>query len=331
MTSDGARGGDLRQNGRMPRLRTLAPIAVLLVLAGLLAACGGGADLASDPGKVLADAKLPPAGPNQSTLRLAFTPQAAGGATTAAGDGLGGLLGGPIEIDAATQGDAATGVTADGKAAVGPLEVPFSFRQNAAGAWVQIGGTWYALGEPLGIDFGALAQPLGDVSQLMADPQATAVEEVGGIQCDRITGTLKPGAAIADQLGGLAGSLPLDLTALQSGKAQLSVWVGRDDHVIHRVQIDSAAAESSDGGLLVDLSVVPSEPIPVEAPQGAKPLSALLTTVLGRQAGEALGGVKGLGDLGALLQSGELDLSGLLGGAGGGLSGLLGGGGATAS
>ena len=55
MTSDGARGGDLRQNGRMPRLRTLAPIAVLLVLAGLLAACGGGADLASDPGKVLAD------------------------------------------------------------------------------------------------------------------------------------------------------------------------------------------------------------------------------------------------------------------------------------
>lgn len=314
----------------MHRLRLIALPVLLLAVVAALAACGGGADLASDPGKVLADATLPPSGPNQSTLRLAFTPSAAAGQTTDADGGLGAVLGGPIEIDAATQGDAATGVTADGKIAVGPLDVPFSFRQNAESAWAQIGGTWYALGQPIGVDFGALAGPLGDVAALMADPKATAVEDVGGIQCDRITGTLKPGAALADQLGGLATGLPIDLSALQAGKAQLSVWVARGDHVIRRVQIDSAAAGSSDGGLLVDLTVLPSEPVPVEAPAGAKPLSALLTTVLGKQAGKALGGVNGLGDLGKALQDGTLDLSGLLGGGGGGLGGLLGGG-ATAS
>ena len=311
----------------MHRLRVLLPLALLLALAAGLAACGGGADLASDPGKVLADAKLPPQGPNSSALQVVLTPSAAGGASTGAG-GLGGLLAGPVEIDASTQGDAATGVTADGKAVIGPLEVPFSFRQDASDAWVQIGGTWYALGQPLGIDFGGLGASLGDPAALVKDPKATAVEEVGGIQCDRITGTLAPGAQIAGALDGLGRNLPIDLAPLQKGTAQVSVWVARADHVVRRVQVDTAAGGTPDGSVLVDLTVLPSDPVKVQAPAGAKPLSALVTTALGRQAGKALGGATGLDGIAKALQSGQLDLGKLLGGTGG-LGGLLGGGGAA--
>ena len=146
------------------RLR-LTPLLALIALAAVLAACGG-SDLASDPGKVLADAKLPPAGPNASTFKAEFVPaaDATNGDGGGALGGLGGLLGGPIAIEATTQGDAATGLTADAKITAGPLDVPISVRQNADDAWVQVGGQWYAVGQPLGIDFGAIGAQLGDVS-----------------------------------------------------------------------------------------------------------------------------------------------------------------------
>ncbi|MGI9116118.1 MAG: hypothetical protein ACR2JV_00600 [Gaiellales bacterium] len=298
----------------MQRLLRLAPVLVLVALAGLLAACGG-SDLASDPGKVLASATLPPPGPNASQLKAEFTP-ASGASSSTGSDGLGGLLSGPISIDATSQGDAATGVTADAKVTVGPLDIPVSVRQDSTDAWVQVGGQWYALGAPLGIDFAAVAKPLASVSQLISDPKATAVEDVGGISCDRISGTLRPGAQIADQLGGLAQNLPIDLSALTKGQAQISVWVGRDDHQIHRIQLDTAAA-GQDSGLMIDLSVVPADPVTVTAPADAKPLSDLVTTVLGKQAGKVLGNGS-LGDLGKALSSGTLDLGKLLGGGGSG-------------
>jgi hypothetical protein len=298
------------------RLR-LTPLLALIALAAVLAACGG-SELASDPGKVLADAKLPPAGPNASTFKAEFVPAA--DATTGDGGGalggLGGLLGGPITIEATTQGDAATGLTADAKITAGPLDVPISVRQNADDAWLQVGGQWYAVGQPLGIDFGAIGAQLGDISKLIRDPKAVAVEKVGDVECDRISGKLEPGADLTDQLGNLAENLPIDLSALSRGDADVSVWVGRSDGLIHRVQLSTAPSgdTAASGGLSVDLSVVAADPVTIEAPADAKPITDLLTGLLGDGGAGGLGGLlEGL-DLGSLLGGSGLDPSQLLDG-----------------
>lgn len=302
----------------MKRLLRIVPFLALIAIATALAACGG-SSLASDPGKVLQEAKLPPAGPNASTLTATFTPKAeaadGGGATTTQDDGplgqLGGLLGGPITLESTTQGDAATGVTVDAKITAGPIELPLTARANQDNAWVQLNGEWYELGSPLGIDFGSVGGLLGELPALIRDPKATAVEDVGGTACDRISGTIDPEASATDALGTQLENLPLDLSALAAGKAEVSVWVGQEDRVIRRMQINTAGSgdAAAAGGLLVDLTVVPAEAVEVTAPADAKPISDLLGALLGDGAG-------GLGDLGGLLGGGlgGLDL-GELGGA----------------
>lgn len=302
------------QNESMQRLLRAIPFLAVIALTMALGACGG-SSLASDPGKVLKEATLLPAGPNASTLKATFTPKAAaadgGGATTTQDDSplghLGGLLGGPITIEATTQGDAATGVTADAKITAGPLDLPLTARANKDNAWVQFNGQWYELGSPLGVDFGSVGGLLGELPKLIKDPQATAVEDVAGIKCDRISGTIDPAASATNALGSQLENLPLDLTALSAGKAEVSVWVGQEDHVIHRIQINTSGSgdTAAAGGLLVDLTVASADAVEVTAPAGAKPISDLLTTLMG--------GSGGLGDLfgGGL---GGLDL-GNLGGA----------------
>ena len=291
--------------GQNAPMRRIAIIPVLL-LAGLLAACGG-ANLASDAGQVLADAKLPPAGPNKSTIKAEFIPQGGaapeGGATTTGGDGLGALLGGalsgPITIEASSEGDVQDGYSADGKISISLAEIAVSARGDAKNTWVQLGDQWYTLDGPLPIDFAGLGANLGSVAKLIRDPKATAVEDVDGISCDRISGKLDPGADLTDQLGNLAENLPIDLGALAKGDADVSVWVGRDDHVIHRVQIDTAGSgdKAQTGGLSIDFSVVPGEAVAVKAPADAKPITDLLTQGLG----DALGGLGGGLDLGQIL------------------------------
>ena len=303
---------EVGQNGAMQRLLRLAPLLVLLAIGALLAACGG-SDLSSDPAKVLADAKLPAAGPAKSTLQLQFTPSSSGGGSSDSGV-LGALAGAGIALDATAQGDAATGMTADGKLTLGPVDTPISVRTTKDNAYLQLGGQWYEMGSPLGLDIGSLTGIVGDVSKLVRDPKATAVEDVDGIQCDRITGTINPSASLADTLGNVIENLPIDLSAMANGKATVSIWVGRDDHTIHRVQVDTAAGDTSNGGLLLDISTVPSDPVTVQAPADAKPLSDLLSGTAGKGLGSLLGGL----DLGKLLGgggSGGLDLGKILGGA----------------
>ena len=195
--------------------------------------------------------------------------------------------------------------------------MPLSLRENADDTWVQVGGQWYALGQPLGIDFGGIGGQIGDIAQLIRDPKAVAVEKVGDIECDRISGKLEPGADLTDQLGELAENLPVDLGALAKGDADVSVWVGRSDGLIHRVQLSTAGSGDvqQTGGLTIDLSVLPADPVTIEAPANAKPITDLLTGLLGD--------ASGLGDLGGLLEG--LDLGQLLGGAGGLDLGQLGG------
>lgn len=282
---------------------------VLVLLASLVLTACGGSDLASDPQAVLAGAKLPPEGPNASKLSLEVTPQGgaggastteSGGATTPDG-GIAGLLGGPIQIEASTEGDAATGVTGDAKVTAGPANLAIAFRANADDAWVQVGEEWYTLGQPLGIDFGGLTGVVGDLSTRIRDPKAVAVEDVEGVQCDRITGTLDPGADLTDALNSALQSLPFSLDPQDLGQAEVSVWVSRDDDVIRRVQIDTGEAAGT--RISADLTVVPAEAVTVTPPADAKPITDLLTTLLGDQ----------LGDLGGLLGNGGLDLGALLG------------------
>ena len=288
----------------MQRLLRAVPFLALIVLTLALAACGG-SSLASDPGKVLKEAKLPPAGPNASTLKATYTPAAGatdGGGTTTQDSGplgqLGGLLGGPITIEATTQGDAATGVTADAKITAGPIDLPITARANKDNAWLQLNGQWYELGSPLGIDFASFGGLVGSLPSVIKDPKATAAEDVDGVACDRISGTVDPKAvgtgSLSDQLKGL----PIDLTALTAGNAEVSVWVAQDTHVIRRIQINTGGSgDAAAGALMVDLTVVPADAVVVQAPTGAKPISDLLTTLMGGSGG--LGGLLG-GGLGGL-------------------------------
>ena len=299
--------GNVGQNESMHRRLRVIPFLALIALTIALAACGG-SSLASDPGKVLKDAKLPPAGPNASTLKATFTPAAGAadsGGTTTQDSGplgqLGGLLGGPITIDATTQGDAATGVTADAKITAGPIDLPITARANKDNAWLQLNGQWYELGSPLGIDFASFGGLLGSLPSVIKDPKATAVEDVNGVACDRISGTIDPKAVGTGALSDQLKSLPIDLTALTAGKAEVSVWVAQDTHVIRRVQINTGGSgdAAAAGGLMVDLTVVPADAVVVQAPTGTKPISDLLTNLLGGAGGGGLGKLLG-GGLGGL-------------------------------
>ena len=304
---------------RHPRIPALALIALLLLAAPLLAACGG-SKLADDPSAVLAEATLPPPGPNASKLSVEFVPGDAAppqdGAATEE-DPLGGLLGGPIQLEATTEGDAEAGVTGDAKITAGPANIALAFRADKDNTWLQVGDEWYELGQPLGIDFAGLGGAIGPLSEVVVDPKATAVEEIEGVECDRIDGRFNPAPGLTEQLQGTGDGLglPLDLQGLAEAQAEISVWVSRDDGVVRRIMVstDGAADQAAGGNVTIDLTVVPAQAVEVTAPQGAKPITDLLVTLLGDQLGD-------LGDLGG--QLGDLgDLGGLLDGLGGGVTG----------
>jgi len=297
---------------RSPRFPARALLALLVLAVPVLAACGG-SSLADDPQAVLAEATLPPPGPNASKLSIRFTPgdAAPDQQEGAQDDPLGGLLGGPIQIEATTEGDAEAGVIGDAKITAGPANIAVAFRANGDNAWLQVGDQWYELGQPLGIDFAGLGGAIGPLSDVVVDPKATAVEDIEGVDCDRIDGRFQPAPGLADSLQGAVGGLglPLDLEGLTSAQAEISVWVSRGDGVVRRIQLrtDGAADQAAGGDVTIDLTVVPAEAVDVTAPAGAQPITDLLLTLLGDQLG-------GLGDLG----EGLPDLGGLLDGIGGG-------------
>jgi hypothetical protein len=283
------------------RVLLLSALAVVMVA---LAGCGG-SKLADDPAAVLRSATLPPAGPNSSTLTLEVTPTAGG-----SDGGLGGLLGGPITIEASSEGDQREGVVADAKVTIGPAALNVNVLADGERSWVQVGDTWYDLGGPLPIDFGTVGGVVGSVSESIADPRAVALEDIGGVECDRISGTVDPAGLGADALGSLLNTLPLDISALLSGEATIDVWVSREDDVIRRIRIDAdgeagVGPATAGGGLLLDLTVLPGEVQTVVPPAETQPISRLLIDLFGDQSGclgYQLGGQGDrLGDLGGLL------------------------------
>lgn len=224
------------------------------------------------------------------------------------------LLGGPIQIEATTEGDAEAGVAGDAKITAGPANITLAFRANQDNTWLQVGDAWYELGQPLGIDFAGLGGAIGPLSEVVTDPKATAVEEIEGVECDRIDGRFNPAPGLTEQLQGAGDSLglPLDLQGLAEAQAEISVWVSREDGVVRRIMVstDGAADQAAGGDVKIDLTVVPAQAVEVTPPADAQPITDLLITLLGDQLG-------GLGDLGG--QLGDLgDLGGLLDGLGGG-------------
>ncbi|MGA0123040.1 MAG: hypothetical protein ACO3KD_08585, partial [Gaiellales bacterium] len=183
---------------RSPRFPARALLALLVLAVPVLAACGG-SSLADDPQAVLAEATLPPPGPHAAKLSIRFTPGAAAPDQQegAQDDPLGGLLGGPIQIEATTEGDAEAGVIGDAKITAGPANIAVAFRANGDNAWLQVGDQWYELGQPLGIDFAGLGGAIGPLSDVVVDPKATAVEDIEGVDCDRIDGRFQPAPGLA--------------------------------------------------------------------------------------------------------------------------------------
>lgn len=291
---------------RPSRIPALALIALAILTASVVAACGG-SKLADDPQAVLAEATLPPPGPNASKLVVEFTPGDAAPADGAGAqdDPLGGLLGGPIQIEATTEGDAEAGVTGDAKITAGPANIALAFRANKDNTWLQVGDQWYELGQPLGIDFAGLGGAIGPLSEVVVDPKATAMEEIEGVECDRIDGRFNPAPGLTEQLQGAGDGLglPLDLQGLAEAQAEISVWVSREDGVVRRIMVstDGAADQAAGGDVKIDLTVVPAEAVEVTPPQGAQPITDLLITLLGDQLGDLGGQLGDLGDLGGLL------------------------------
>lgn len=301
--------------GAMTRRPRRALLALPLVAAALLLPACGGSGLAENPQQVLDEAVLPPPGPNASRLVAelnptagAAEPDAAPDAEGADGGDLGALLGGPIAIEATTEGDVAQGVIGDARITAGPAVLALAFRANGDDAWLQVGDAWYALGGPLPLDPAAAGGAIDGLVDAIEDPRATAVEDVEGVECDRITGTLPADALGADALGALTGGLPLPLDSLTAGEATMSVWVAREDGVVRRVKVEATGtagvdAAAAGGDVMIDLTVVPGEVQEVAAPADAKPIEDLLLDLLGDAAGDGLGQ---LGDLfGGLLGGGD--------------------------
>ena len=60
----------------------------------------------------------------------------------------------------------------------GPLDLSAQLRADKSNAWLQVGGQWYELGSPLGIDFGGIGSSLGPLGTLVKEPKDLTILEV---------------------------------------------------------------------------------------------------------------------------------------------------------
>lgn len=269
------------------------PAAVAVLVAAVLAGCGGGDGEDAAQALRQTSANLAKIRSGDLDLRLVLTPGKGG----AGGRGVGVEMRGPFSF--AGKGPLPVARVSYTQIA-GDQKVPATFISTGRAAYVTVNGTTYRLPRDqadvlrLG-GGGAGAKGLDalklDARRWMRDPKLSDGPKVAGQATDRLTGKLNPGPALSDLLGAAsragsgAGLQEADARRLAETvrSSSIEVLTGAEDRFLRRVKVsaDLDVPESMRrqvGGraalhLDFELGVArPNRDVQVAAPKGAQPL-----------------------------------------------------------
>jgi hypothetical protein len=211
--------------------------------------------------------------------------------------------------------------------ALGDTPIQAEFRYGAGKSWIQIDGKWYDLpadalssttGQSLptgtsvsSVDAGKILAAIGDPSKLLENASVSS-EKVEGIDSDKVSGDVNM-AGVANAAANLSKSFgdsgtkvptqaEIDKVVKQLNdvvkKAHVDLWVGKDDHKVHRLAfaVDAAmdAATKTSSGiesltLNFDVTTVDAEAPDVSVPSSVGTPAEFQTAVIGLL-GKVMGG-----------------------------------------
>jgi hypothetical protein len=223
----------------------------------------------------------------------------------------------------------ATGKVGDVNVSVklGDTPIQAEIRYGGAKSWIQIDGKWYDLpadalssttGQSLpsgtsvsSVDAGKILAAIGDPSKLLENASVSS-EKVEGIDSDKVSGDVNM-AGVATAVANISKSMgtsdakaptqaEIDKVVAQLDKvvkkAHVDLWVGKDDHKVHRVAfaVDAtmdAATKTSSGiealALNFDVTTVDAGAPDVSAPSSVGTRAEFQTALIGLL-GKVMGG-----------------------------------------
>jgi hypothetical protein len=320
------------ERGTLEKIRAVVVLGLVLAVALVLAACGGGDGGDEDPQPLLNETFGNAI--QSGTFDLDFKIEASGGDDPGSFEA---KLGGPFQ----GQGDAFPlfDIDVSVKAEGGSQDLSGSggLTSTSGKAFVNFQGTDYAVDQELYDQYVSTYTQLQDQSdsqgqgllatlginpgRWLTDLKNDGTEEIEGTETIHISGEADVPALIEDlktiatSAGSAAGNLnPEEFDRLSDTieSADLDVFTGEDDHLLRRLEASleltpPEGTPRSFDSLTVDLQLTlgaVNQPQTIEAPAGAEPFSALLGRIGidPAQLGKALRG--GLGSGGALPQTG---------------------------
>ncbi len=193
----------------------------------------------------------------------------------------------------------------------GKITLSGGVRTTGDDAFLQLNDKWYALpadalkntGDAKDIDPTKLMAALGDPSDLMENIAVAGTEEVEGIATDHVTGDVDMAALVAAiariaQSFGSTTTGPIDATKITDAtkqlqkmvtRAEVELWVGREDKQLHRFKIhvtavldeDTRASSGLDGlDVVATMTATPAESPDVATPSGAGTVEDLQKDIL---------------------------------------------------
>lgn len=231
-----------------PVSATLAGL-IFLLLVGLLAAgCGGSASSGADASALLADA-VPPM---KALSSFHFTYQVVNpqGAAPSSGTGIAGIAG-DVRLEGTMK--ATVDLTQNGV----PLQFQFvatkdtHYVQNpASGQWQSVPAALSPIGQ-IDLSAGAI-----QILEKVQEPREAGSESVDGVDCAKVEGQI----AAQDIASLVAAADTSDLLTC-------TLWVGKEDHLVRRIQTVGAATTGEDENVkrVIELSRF-NEPVEIEVP-----------------------------------------------------------------
>ena len=295
--------------------RMLGTLTVIATVALVVAGCGGSAKkTAAGSGDTTAASSA--GGDVSSVLSAVKTDTASQGPTKIAVDATFTIDGTPsgqfkafltkpihVTVDGVTSGsdaDATVSLTVSDK------PIKFGVISVAGKSYIQLDGKWFdsaaasIVGSSLGtgapkvstsgLDLSKVTSAIGDPSKLFKDGATVSGDDVEGIKTDHVSGTLDAQGIIGavESISKATGKPYTAPTAADQKKledalngAKVDVWVGKDDHVVHKLAVDGTikldTPQQGVGSVGIKLSVtsVPKDGVKIEAPSDVRPPAEL--------------------------------------------------------
>ena len=298
--------------------RTIAALTALLALALAVTGCGGSSKKAEptttastkassgggDAAAVLASVKTGKDALGPTKVKMVMDMTIKGAPTSGTAAQFKSLFAKPIKIT--IDGVSNAGDT-DGNINLTIADKPIAFKFISANkkSYIGIGDKWFdsgavsnstsALGVPStgasSLDTSKITNAAGDIAKVLKNTSVND-DTVEGISTDHISGDLDPAgfAELAKAQGSSSSITPAQIAqiekVLKTGK--MDVWVGKDDHLVHRLtlkgDVDTASLNGANGldgiALNVDITSVPTDKPSIAAPKDIAPQSELQTALL---------------------------------------------------